>query len=117
MAKKLYEFKKELMSHKIGEITSLTEEEAILLKDYVIEHFSKEQRLKNLKEASINHLKKLIWYLENNKYDLAFEMIKEHDAYDSTVEYIDFTDILQKSMGFKWEGSIGDVIRLLVGGV
>ena len=51
MTKKLYEFKKGLMSHKIGEITSLTEEEAILLKDYVVEHFSKEQRLKNLKEA------------------------------------------------------------------
>lgn len=113
-----YEFIKDFLEYKKGQVIELEEHESEVLKNYVVPFIDQKDRLKNLKEASISHLKKLISHLENNKYDLAFKMTEEHDAHDSTVEYIDFNRILAKSLGqtiFFESGDIGTVIRILAG--
>lgn len=117
MGKKLYEFKKGFINYKVGDIVSLTEEQASVLKDYVVEHISKEQRLKNLKLEVINKLQKIIFYIESNRYQLALELLKEHDSEFSTIEYIDFKEIVEKTIGIEINASIGDVIRILAGGI
>lgn len=115
-----YEFIRDFLEYKKGQVIELEEHESEVLKNYVVPFIDKKDRLKNLKEATINKLKEVIFLLETNKYGQLIKLLDDWQNDDGVIEYIDFNHILTKSLGqtiFFESGDIGTVIRILAGGI
>ena len=115
-----YEFIRDFLEYKKGQVIELEEHESEVLKNYVVPFIDKKDRLKNLKEATINKLKEVIFLLETNKYGQLIKLLDDWQNDDGVIEYIDFNHVLTKSLGqtiFFESGDIGTVIRILAGGI